>query len=128
MSHYSYINIKIRNPNIQLLKRTVEEIARELNGEVVSEISDYYGRVRRDFLIGIKTKEIYRGVGVKVVDGEVKLVGDFYGFRQAVNNLQKMLVQYYTKNAMIASLQKMGYQSISQAKVKDKIVIKATGW
>jgi hypothetical protein len=46
MSHFSLIKIKIKikNPNVALLKRAVELIAKEIGGEVVSRINDYYGR------------------------------------------------------------------------------------
>ena len=129
MSHYSYIKIRIKNPNIQLLKKTIKDIAEEMNAEIVDEIRDYYGNRRRDFIIGLRNNTFRRGVGIQIRDGEVKLVGDFWNIpRNEINRLQKKIIQHYTKNAMIVSMQKLGYQQFQTNKVENKIYIKAMGW
>jgi len=125
MSHISLVKIKICNPNMGLLKKTVEELAQELNGEVVSSIKDFYGNIIKDFDFAIKTPTMHRGVGIKVDSkGNVNLIGDFYGYEKAVQEFQLLLVQRYTVNALQASLKQMGYQ-VQRQKHQDKIVVRA---
>jgi len=128
MSHYSLVRIKIKNPIVDLLKQTVEEFAKEFNGEIVSQIKDYGGNVRSDFLIAIKTSEMHRGVGVEIDShGNVQLVGDFYGYRDVVRNFEKMLVQRYTANATALALKNMGY-NVEMQKSKQVVFIRAIEW
>jgi len=128
MSHYSLVRIKIKNLIVDLLKQTVEEFAKEFNGEIVSQIKDYGGNVRSDFLIAIKTSEMHRGVGVKIDShGNVQLIGDFYGYEGVVRNFEKMLVQRYTANAMALALKNMGY-NVEMQKSKQVVFIRAIEW
>jgi hypothetical protein len=124
MSHFSLIRIKIKNPNVALLKRAVELIAKEIGGEVVSRINDYYGRTM-DCIVGIKSADFPRGIGVKInSNGEVEVVGDFWKVRpDAVENFQKALVQYYTALAMQQALAQLGYQ-VQVNKVNDKVHVR----
>lgn len=127
MSHFSICKVKIKNPNIELLKQAVEFLAKELNGEIVDKIFDYYGKEMTDFIIAIKTEKIFRGVGVKIENGEVKLVGDFYQVHSAIDNFQKNLVKTYTSLAVANSLKSMGY-NVQMQKSKEKVVIYAEGY
>ena len=124
MSHFSLIRIKIKNPNVNLLKKAVELIAKELNAQVVSQVHDYYGRTM-DCVAGVKNADFPRGIGVKInSSGEVEVVGDFWKVRPgAVESFQKMLVQYYTALAMQSALQALGYQ-VQVNKVNDKIHVR----
>jgi len=125
MSHISLVKIKICNPNMGLLKKTVEELAQELNGEVVSSIKDFYGNTIKDFDFAIKTSTMHRGIGIKVDSkGNVNLIGDFYGYEKAVQEFQLLLVQRYTVNALQVSLKQMGYQ-VQHQKHQEKIVVRA---
>jgi hypothetical protein len=125
MSHFSVNKIKLKNPNAQLLKSTVEQIAKQLGGEVVSEVRDFGGNVRRDILIGIRTEEISRGIGVKVSpSGEVQIVGDRWGVESEVRQFEEMLTQTYTSNALALVLRGQGYQVATQ-KVGEKMVVRA---
>jgi hypothetical protein len=122
MSHFSII--KIKNPNVTLLKKAAELIAKEIGGEVVSRINDYYGRTM-DCIIGIKSADFPRGIGIKInSSGEVEVVGDFWKVRpDAVESFQKSLVQYYTALAMQQALAQLGYQ-VQVNKVNDKIHVR----
>jgi len=124
MSHFSLIKIKIKNPNVALLKKAVELIAKEIGGEVVSRINDYYGRAM-ECVAGIKSADFPRGIGVRInSSGEVEVVGDFWKVRpDAVESFQKSLVQYYTALAMQTALQALGYQ-VQLNKVQEKIHIR----
>jgi hypothetical protein len=125
MSHFSILKIILRNPVIPLLKEAVKAIAKETNGQIVSEINDYYGRVRSDFIIAIKNSTFHRGIGVNVnQNGEVELIGDFWSIPQReIEKFKQLLVQNYTALAIQQSLMQLGYQVQSQ-KVQDKIYVR----
>jgi len=125
MSHFSLIKIKIKNPSIPLIKKAIEIIAKETNGEIVSSVRDYYGNVRNDIILGIKNNIFFRGIGVKVNEkGEVEIVGDFYGISQSeVEKFKQLLVQNYTTLAIQQSLIQMGYQVQTQ-KIQDKVYVR----
>jgi hypothetical protein len=124
MSHFSLIRIKIKNPNVNLLKKAVEMIAKELGGQTVTQIYDYYGRAM-DVTVGLVSANFRRGVGVKVNErGEVEIVGDFWGVsRSAVEKFQQLLVQNYASLAMQTALAQLGYQ-IQAQKVQNKVYIR----
>ncbi|MCX8205544.1 MAG: hypothetical protein N3H31_07840 [Candidatus Nezhaarchaeota archaeon] len=124
MSHFTLIKIKIKDPNVQLLKKAIEQVAKELNATIITQVQDYYGR-GKDVIIGLKNNEFYRGVGVIVEGGEIKLIGDFWGVKQSyIDQFQQLLTQNYTALAVQASLQQLGYQ-VSMQRVQDKIYVKA---
>jgi hypothetical protein len=123
MSHFSLIKVSIKNPILSLLKRTIEEVARELNAEIVHQIHDYYGRARTDIVVGLKNNVFRRGVGLIVTQDGVQLVGDFYNIPASqLERLKRMIVQAYTALAISDCLALLGY-SVSAQKVQDKIYI-----
>jgi len=125
MSHYSIVKIKLKNVNRNLLTGAVKELARELNAEIVDVIRDATGRMRSDFLIGLKNSTFYRGVGINVnKNGEVMLVGDFWRIpRSEVDALKKKIVQYYTAAAIAHVARQMGME-VSGQKVKQGIYLR----
>jgi hypothetical protein len=128
VSHYSLIKIRIKNPNIALLKKAVEELAKEEGGKTVKEIHDYYGNARTDFVIAIVTPTFHRGVGIKVNNGNVEIVGDFWGINDSeIQKLQEKIVQHYTANAVTTALSTMNY-NVKKEKIKDQIVIEGWRW
>jgi hypothetical protein len=123
MSHFSLIKVSIKNPILSLLKRTIEEVARELNAEIVHQIHDYYGRARTDIVVGLKNNVFRRGVGLIVTQDGVQLVGDFYNIPASeVERLKRLIIQAYTALAISDCLALLGY-SVSAQKVQDKIYI-----
>ena len=126
MSHFSLIKIKIKNPNINLLRKAVLDVIKELKGTVVSTIYDASWRARGGYIIAFKTNVFRRGVGIKVdVDGNVKIEGDFYDIPiSKVEELEKMITRSYTVHATIHALKMMGY-TVQKTKAKEKIYIKA---
>lgn len=127
MSHYSLIKLKIKNPNMQLLKNVIQQICGELHATIVTSIKDYYGNTRTDFLIGFKSAELPNGVGIKVENGEVQIVGDFFLAKIKEGYLQNLISQSYTALALNTSLKQMGYM-VQQQKVKDKMVVMASAY
>jgi hypothetical protein len=125
MSHFSVNRIKLRNPNAQLLRQTVEQIAKQLGGEVVREIRDFNGQTRSDFLVGIRTPQIPRGIGVKISpSGEVEIIGDRWGVWDKVQELEQLLTQTYTANALALVLRGQGYQ-VAMSRAGEKMVVRA---
>ena len=110
MSHYAMTKLKIRNPNKQILKRAIENIANRLGGKVVGEIEDFYGHKEKVKFMGIKTDMMYRGVEIYVDnEGNVQVGGDFYGYNDAVEEFRQLLEMEYTAEATAESLRAMGY-------------------
>ena len=92
MSHIAITKVKLTNPNEQLLKKAAEHVARELNGELVHEVADYYGK-KTKFSLGIKTHQIPKGVGISInKEGDVEFEGDFWKIEEQINNLKNLLV------------------------------------
>jgi len=126
MSHFSLIKVKIKNPNQQLLKATVEAIAKELGGQVTTSVRDYYGNAM-NVVAGIVNNVFPRGVGVKVNErGEVEVVGDFWGVPKAeVQRFQQLLTQYYTAMAVQQALSALGYRvEVQEQKQRERIFIR----
>jgi hypothetical protein len=125
MSHFSIIKISIKNPDIELLKRVVEEIAKELNAEIVNTIRDFYGNAL-NVTIGIRNNIFRRGIGIVINQrGEPEVVGDFYGVPVSeIEKFKQLLTQYYTTYALTSSLVQLGY-NVQTQKVNDKIYIRA---
>jgi hypothetical protein len=124
MSHFSIIRITIKNPDLQLLKRAVEEIAKELNAEITNVIRDYYGTAL-NVPIGIRNNVFRRGIGVVINQRGVEVIGDFYDVPASeVEKFKQLLSQYYTTHAMITALTQLGY-NVQTQKVNDKIYIRA---
>lgn len=115
MSHIAITKVKIKNPNERLLKKAVEQLAKELKGELVSEIIDYSKKITK-VPLGIKTPLIHRGVGIIVRKGEVQLEGDFWGYEEEKDKLNNLLTQIYTSLAIQKSLHKLGYTVNQQKK------------
>jgi hypothetical protein len=124
MSHFSLIKIKIRNPNLAMLKRAVEMAAEEMGGQLTTTIHDYFGRIM-ECAAAMKSEVFKRGVGVRINEkGEVEVVGDFWGVpKSEVERFQQLLVRNYTALALQSALAQLGYQ-VQIQKVQDKIFVR----
>jgi hypothetical protein len=125
MSHFSIIKISIKNPDLQLLKQVVEQIAKELNADVVDIVKDFYGNTL-SVIAGIRNNIFHRGIGVVVNSrGEVEIIGDFYKIPVSeIERFKQLLTQYYTTYALTSALTSLGY-SVQTQKIEDKIYIRA---
>jgi hypothetical protein len=124
MSHFSLIKIRIRNPNLALLKRAVEMVAEELGGELVTTVRDYYGRTM-ECAAALKNSTFKRGVGVRVNEkGEVEIVGDFWDVpRSEVERFQQLLVRNYTALALTQALSALGYR-VQVQRIQDRVFVR----
>jgi hypothetical protein len=125
MSHFSIIKISIKNPDLQLLKQVVEQIAKELGADVVNTVKDFYGNIL-SVIVGIRNNIFHMGIGVVVNSkGEVEIVGDFYRVPiSEVEKFKQLLTQYYTAHALTTALTQLGY-NVQTVKQNDKIYIRA---
>jgi hypothetical protein len=108
MSHYSLVKIKIKNANENVLRQAIQELCKQEGFQVVNQIVDFYGHPRTDFLIGIKNRDYPRGVGIKLENGQITLVGDFYN-TYGEKAIADKISQYYTVQALKVGLKKIGY-------------------
>jgi hypothetical protein len=129
MSHFSIAKIKVQIKNIDLLKKSVQEIMQKINAEQVNAIYDYYGNKQTNFLIAFKNSTFHRGVGLRVNEkGELELVGDFWGIpRDEVEKLKHLIAQTYTKNATIQALKQLNY-NVQVNEQQNKVHISAWRW
>lgn len=125
MSHYAITKIQLKGVQRPLLKRALERLARRMDGQLVNAIEDYYGRTRTDFDYAIKTPKLYRGVGVRVRNGEVELIGDVWGYKQAYDNFMDALVMEYTAVAIEDAMAEMGMQVEEEHRTEDTITLRA---
>ena len=115
MSHWTVAKIKIRNPNMQLLKQAMLVIARELG---VSEVAENYevvgwGGRKRLCQLAIPMELPYgNGYGVYINEhGEVEVVADDHGAPLTVQQFAQKLQQYYTTLAILAAAQQLGFDA-----------------
>ena len=115
MSHWTIAKVRIRNPNIQLLRQALQAIAQELG---VNEIAENYevvgwGGRRQRCQLAIPMKLPYgNGYGVYVDEnGEVKVVADDHGAPLTVQQFAQKLQQYYTTLAILAAAQQLGFDA-----------------
>lgn len=124
MSHLSICKVKIRNPNAEILKLAVMQIAQQSGGRIVST-KDVYGLYRETaegIIIAIRTPELPMGVAVRIKNGEVEILGDFYGRERERRKFENELVKTYTSMAIAKVLQAMGY-SVNVQKAKEKVML-----
>ncbi len=123
MSHMSVSKIRIMNPNQELLKQVIEHMAKEMGGVMVSTIGTMEGKSQTGFLAAFTTERMKRGVGFRVMDGQVCVFGDFWGLSNERKKLEDELVKNYTATAIAVSMRKMGYQVEVQVMPEQVILV-----
>jgi len=114
MSQLRRCSVKIKTVNEQLLKQTMESIAKFLathfgNVRVTDKVGDFYARDIRGVVTGIVADSI-RGFGIAVQDGKPIIVGDDYMQELTIQKFTNMFENFYTATCMQQALQAMGYQ------------------
>ena len=111
----------IKNPNMQLLKETIEQIAKEEGLTVTSTIKDYYNKpIKVDF--GLTGPGLSRGIGFVVENGVLKTYGDPYN-QSGYHHIAGRLVQEYTVKATQRAVLALGYRAQVRQKQGNKIVL-----
>jgi len=109
MSHVSVFKTQIRNPNPQLLQQAMEALAQQYGARLLvgQSYKDRYDVIEADYVLVLSSG---RGIGVKISNGVLEIVGDSYGWKNQFMRLQNQIVQTYVHFALIQQLQQMGYQ------------------
>ena len=96
MSHFTSYQTELKDVKTKTVEDAVSEIAKQMDAQVIHELQSNYWS-GEDILIGLKTKDCSQGIGVRVKDGELTIVGDSYmqpGFNRLKNlitNTTKMM-------------------------------------
>jgi len=124
MSHYALFRVKIRNPNVQLFRQAVNATLQKHKARnvTISQIGEKGLKCTFNILGCFRPFDI-----ILTNDGEVSIRADVM-YREAINNIQQLLVQNYAALALKHTLMQLGYQTQTQ-EVKEKIYLHAVrGW
>jgi len=111
MSHWTVCRVRIKNPNMELLRRVMEILAQKLGSRVVENfLVRGYGHMQLCQL-AIPLKLPYgNGVGIYIDEnGELKVVMDDHGAPISTQKFAQLLTQYYTALAISVASQQLGY-------------------
>jgi hypothetical protein len=112
MSHIVEARTTIQNPNLDLLRQTLEIVAGAHEGGHVEDHILDYGRRRQPISSGLAvfTGRVFRGIGIELDEtGTLSFKGDPWQVQEAFNLLQQQIVQTYVSLATMAALRQMGY-------------------
>ncbi len=112
MSHIVEARTTIQNPDLALLRQTVEIVAGAHEGGRVDDHILDYGRRRQAITSGLAvfTGRVFRGIGIEIdAQGTLSFKGDPWTVQQEFNQLQQEIIQTYVSLATMAALQQMGY-------------------
>jgi len=122
MSNIRTMRINIKNPQMDILKEAVRLIAQQYGLEIVSTVSDYYGRTR-EVPIALRGKGLTRGIGFNITGENIEVIGDSYMqplYREIANSIN----QYYIAAQHVTALTALGYRCLVTLE-QDKVVVTA---
>ena len=90
MSHFTIYETELQNVTEETVREAVEALAKELNATVVSSLESEYWR-RERIVAGLKMPGLETGIGVRVVNGKMQIVGDDYRQAEQFARLQFLL-------------------------------------
>lgn len=115
MSHIVEAKTSIQNPNVVLLRQTVELVAQQLEGGRVADHYFTYAGKRVAARLALFSDEIHRGIGIIVKGtGELTFIGDPFLYEERAEAAQQQIVQTYVSLATMQALQQMGYQTAAE--------------
>jgi hypothetical protein len=112
MSHIVEARTTIQNPDLALLRQTVEIVAGTNEGGRVEDHILDFGRRRQAVSSGLAvfTGRVFRGIGIEIdAQGTLSFKGDPWAVQEEFNQLQQEIIQTYVSLATMAALQQMGY-------------------
>ena len=126
MSHWTICKVKIKNPDINLLKQALQVIAEELGVNQVVEnmvVRGWHGK--RKCLYAIPMALPYgNGYGVYIdKNGEVKVVVDDHGAPLSASTFANKLLQYYTALAVASASQQLGFNVQNFQQTREGVLI-----
>jgi hypothetical protein len=118
MSQLRECLVDLRGIDETVAKQAMSDLARELNDSTTTVVSDYEGRKTR-----VITGLSQLGYGVKIVDGEVRIVGDPYMKHMSLEEFRKRFVQRYTAVAMSVTLSRLGFITNETKSGKNYVIV-----
>lgn len=83
----------LRNVTVRQLTDAVNALAKELGATVITRIRDYYdNNVKID--IGLQMRGLPHGIGCRVVNGELRIVGDLYMQATEFARMQQLIPNF----------------------------------
>jgi len=130
MSHLSVCKTKIQNPNKELLKRALEDIARKI-GATLRENTTVYGwsgSEHVDFLLQKNGKGGANGFGIKVTPNGIEVIGDEWAFNYKIklDELSREIEQRYTMYAIMTAAAELGLNISGMTETQEGIVLELT--
>ena len=112
MSQLRRCAVKIKAANEQLVKATMQALAKQLGGQLVTQVEDFSGRWAK-VISGIMKPGVdgIRGFGVTIRDGQITVVGDDYQQAMRIEDFTKLFQNFYVATATTSALQNMGYRA-----------------
>jgi len=125
MSHLTIAKVRIKNPNLDLLRQVFNVLAQEYKCEIINYVRDYYGRSQDVlFALALPGKGKAFGIGVQVDEqGNLIVIGDDWAFGKLFHEIRDKIVQYYTAMAIAQIAQQMGFQIVELNQTQDSIII-----
>jgi CMP-2-keto-3-deoxyoctulosonic acid synthetase len=118
MSQLRECLVDLKTVDETIAKQAMADLARELNDSTTTVVSDYEGRKTR-VITGLSRL----GYGVKIVDGEVRIVGDPYMKHMSLEEFRKRFVQRYTAVAMSVTLSRLGFITNETKSGKNYVIV-----
>jgi len=118
MSQLRECLVDLKTVDETIAKQAMSDLARELNDSTTTVVSDYEGRKTR-VITGLSRL----GYGVKIVDGEVRIVGDPYMKHMSLEEFRKKFVQRYTAVAMSVTLSRLGFITNETKAGKNYVIV-----
>ena len=125
MSHIVEARTQIQNPNLDLLRQTLEIVAGTHEGGRVEDHILDYGRRRQAISSGLAvfTGRVFRGIGIEIdAQGTLSFKGDPWAVQAAFNQLQQEIVQTYVSLATMQALRAMGYTAEASQEEQQMVI------
>lgn len=129
MSQLRRCSVAIKTVNEQLLRLTMESIAKHLAGQgfenvqITSKVGDFYARNIQGVVTGIVADNI-RGFGIAIRDGKPTILGDDFSQALRIEDFKRLFENFYTGVAMQEALKAMGYQTSATVLPKMEVAVR----
>ena len=125
MSHWTVARLKLKNPDIEILKKALEAIAQELGSRVEENMLIWGYRHQRQCQLAIPLNLPYgNGYGVYInEEGEVEVVVDDHGAPMTAQQFANKLMQYYTAIAITQVAPQLGFNIENIQQTNEGILI-----
>ena len=124
MSHIVEAKTSVKNPDMTLLRQTVELVAQQHSGGRLADHYLSYAGKRQPVQLSLFTNELHRGMGMKVKPtGELTFIGDFWEREESAKQTQQQIVQTYVGLATMRALQQMGYQATAEEGEQGQLIL-----